>query len=198
MDFPMFAWGGHCKISLMTCVTLAFDLLTWNWCVTHCPFMGSICATYEKNRSNRHRVTERTPQKLNDPCDLDLWTWKWCSTYCPLMNFICALTWKWCTTHHSLMGCICATYEANLSKYEQSRHRKKFEPHMWPLTFDQEMVHNTSSPHELIVFMPQTIIQIGHIGTERTQKLRMTHFTWTFDLWIWKWCTTHWPLWIVC
>ena len=107
-------WSGHCQnIKRPTWL----DLLTWKQCVTYPHLMSCVYASYQANRSNRHRTEY----------DLDL------------------LTWKWCVMHHPSMGFICASYEVNRSNSHGADITKtsKIPNDFDHLPFDLEMVRMT-------------------------------------------------------
>ena len=99
-------WSGHCQnIKQPTWL----DLLTWKQCVTYRHLMSCVYASYQANRSNKHRTEY----------DLDL------------------LTWKWCVMHRPSMGFICASYEVNRSNSHGADITKTSRQPMWlwPLAF---------------------------------------------------------------
>ena len=152
-------WSGHCKNFKRSGLCKNFkrpawlDLFTWKQYVTYRDLMSCVYASYQANRSNRHRTEY----------DLDL------------------LTWKWCVMRHPSMGFICASYEVNRSNSQGADITKTSRQPMWlwPLafwprngpydlylghisisqigmetqsTFEMEMVCDTSWPHGLYLY----------------------------------------------
>ena len=171
--------------------------------MTHCPFIGWICATYDTNRSNRHGAMKRTLQKLQTTC----MTWPFdletvCDTswvvFTPYIKWIgqigteqtCdldLLTWKWCVMHRPSMGFICASYEVNRSNSHGADITKTsnnpYDFHHLP--FDLEMVLMTC------FWATYQSVKLAGRQSGYGQNFQRACVTCTFDPLKWKWCVTH-------